>query len=460
MNTISEDANPRHTAINESKIEEGKIPEDFLTNDTPVSQRWRGLGTNNNHDKHVGLAHAAVSAPSRSSLEDDEKRVTNKIARKWRLTHFLQTNVSGLVVLFYYLVTLETIISVGLTIGLTIFWHRKHADSTDFDGGTIDFFFIGFAVITPITVSLGLAFGRREQALYEIRRIRTCCFQIYNAHAIWNWKGSDPESSGRVEAGINWLHHSDKVLEQLIGIGDELCRFLTLPTSSRSYHRTMSCGRKEAADIVEVAYRLFDSLYTQRLTQLSFLNEKFKTLGVSHSEVSRLRQYERYIGESMEALRMIKMYRTPQALRAFGRIFTLIIPPFYAPRFAQVAFDLDSLALGICFATITPFALTALYESTQILEDPFVGYVSLDGIDVTEEFEVLHWHQLINSRKVLYPHAEDFHETSGVPIDTWQPKEEKAVGLEKKSLGGSSRSSRYVLGGAGLEAITGREITT
>eukprot|EP00555_Chaetoceros_dichaeta_P004061 CAMPEP_0198252778 /NCGR_PEP_ID=MMETSP1447-20131203/3255_1 /TAXON_ID=420782 /ORGANISM="Chaetoceros dichaeta, Strain CCMP1751" /LENGTH=222 /DNA_ID=CAMNT_0043938161 /DNA_START=53 /DNA_END=721 /DNA_ORIENTATION=+ len=222
----------------------------------------------------------------------------------------------------------------------------------------------------------------------------------------------------------------------------------------------MSCGRKEAAEIVEVAYRLFDSLYTQRLIQLSLLNEKSKGFGLAGGEASRIRQYELYIGESMEALRMIKMYRTPQALRAFGRIFTLIIPPFYAPRFAQVAFDLNSLALGICFATITPFALTALYESTQILEDPFVGYVSLDGIDVTEEFEVLHWHQLINSRKVLYPHAEDFHETSGVPIDTWQPKEEKAVGLEKKSLGGSSRSSRYVLGGAGLEAITGREITT
>jgi len=447
MNTIDEDFHPRHS--NESKVEEGELPSTLPTNHETASNRWRGLGDGDSHDKHVGLANAAVSAPSHCSLAQDEKRVAQKIAGRWRLTHFLQRTMANLLVLICYLITIETVVSVGLTVGLTFYFHHIKKDNNDaFNGGTIDFVFLGFAVITPITVSLGLAFGRREQALREIRIIRSCCFQMYNAHAIWNWNVKDPESSGRVEAGINWLQHTDKVLDQLIGMGDELSRFLTLPTSSRSYHRTMSCGRSEAAEIVEVAYRLFDSLYTQRLTQLSFLNEKFKTLGVSHSEASRLRQYERYIGESMEALRMIKMYRTPQALRAFGRIFTLIIPPFYAPRFAQVAYDLNSLFLGICFAIITSFALTALYESTQILEDPFVGYVSLDGIDVMEEFEVLHWHQLINCRKVLFPHAEDFNETSLVPIDTWQPTDDKPVGREKSPLSKSVRSSRYVLADA------------
>jgi len=157
----------------------------------------------------------------------------------------------------------------------------------------------------------------------------------------------------------------------------------------------------------------------------------------------------------MEALRMIKMYRTPQALRAFGRIFTLIIPPFYASRFAQIALGLDNLAFGICFAAITPFLLIALFESAQILEDPFVGYVSLDGIDVTEELQVLHWHQLINARKIMHPHAEDFNEESKKPMDTWEPNETKDVTRRRKSFNGSMRSSHYAMSEISSLGISG-----
>ena len=141
---------------------------------------------------------------------------------------------------------------------------------------------------------------------------------------------------------------------------------------------------------------------------------------------------------------MIKIYRAPQDLRAFGRVFTLIVPPFYAPRFAQLTFDLNSLYLGILFATVTPFYLTALFESTQALEDPFVGYVSLDGIDVKEEFEILHWHQLVNARKILFPHAEDFDEKGTVPIDPWQPMDGPSP--RKRDVSGGSRRSNHFNG--------------
>ena len=213
------------------------------------------------------------------------------------------------------------------------------------------------------------------------------------SHAIWDWDSG----KGRSEAmdAEKWLEHTDAILEQLVGIGDELCRFLTLPTSSQACHRMLKSGRMEAADIVEVAYRLLDSMYTQRIIKLTVQTEKVKTFGLSASEVSRIRQYERFIGEAIEILRTIKMYRTPQALRSFGRIFTLALPAFYAPAFAQLALDLHSLTMGILFAVLTPLVLTALFETMQVIEDPFVGWVSLDGIDVNEELEILHFHQLI-----------------------------------------------------------------
>ncbi len=312
-------------------------------------------------------------------------------------------------------------------------------------------------MVTPITVSIGMAFRRRELALFHINRIRSFSFQFYLAHSVWNWDHGQGRSKAKQDQGnhqndMDWLHHTDQVLEHLIGMGDELSRFLTLPTSSRTYHRMLQSGRMEAAEIVELQYKLFDSLYTKRITILTQLTELLKSKGLSATESSRLRQYERYIGEAVEGLRMIKMYRTPQALRSFGRLFTLLLPPLYAATFTQLARDLQSLPMGILFALITPLCLTALFESMTNLEDPFVGWTTLDGIDVAEELEVLHWHQLKNARMELFPDAAPFNLTRGIlslkDAEDWQ-QEGDIFDLSQMdtrhggNMGGSARLSRY-----------------
>ena len=243
----------------------------------------------------------------------------------------------------------------------------------------MDWIVLGFAVVTPLTVTISMAFQRRERALYEISRFRSSCFQIYLAHAIWDWNSGDGKNQQMNRD--QWIVHTDQVLEHLVGIGDELSRFLTLPTSSRSYHRMLKGGRQKAANIVEVAYRLFDSLYTQRIVQIAILAEKLKSMGLQATEVSRMRQYERFIGEAIESLRMVKMYRTPQALRSFGRIFTLILPSFYAPAFAQLALDLESRAISIMCAVLTPLVLLpCLFQTAaRLIEDPFFGFITLTG---------------------------------------------------------------------------------
>ena len=93
------------------------------------------------------------------------------------------------------------------------------------------------------------------------------------------------------------------------------------------------------------------------------------------------------------------------AFRSFARIFTFFLPPFYSPSFAQVGIDLQSLGMGISFGIITALGLTALFESLQVLEDPFVGFLALDGIDVKEEFQVLLWTSLVSKRAEIFPEA-------------------------------------------------------
>lgn len=51
------------------------------------------------------------------------------------------------------------------------------------------------------------------------------------------------------------------------------------------------------------------------------------------------------------------------------------------------------------------------------MEDPFTAFVTLDGIDVREEFKVLHWQQLVNARNDIFndvmpyrdPHRKPFY---------------------------------------------------
>eukprot|EP00550_Attheya_septentrionalis_P004428 CAMPEP_0198283520 /NCGR_PEP_ID=MMETSP1449-20131203/3086_1 /TAXON_ID=420275 /ORGANISM="Attheya septentrionalis, Strain CCMP2084" /LENGTH=633 /DNA_ID=CAMNT_0043980153 /DNA_START=181 /DNA_END=2082 /DNA_ORIENTATION=+ len=357
---------------------------------------------------------------------NDDLLEKEQFARKHVETRsFLLLIIGGIAafkVFFYYLVTLDSLLGCLLSVGLTIYWYFVHGNDVEWSGGGMDWVILGFAVITPMSISINAAFARRERALINITKVRSCAFQIYTAHSLWDW-GTRGKSGRASCTDIDWLEHSDAVMEQLVGITDELCRFLTLPTFSRSRHRLTHSGRKEAARTVEVAYRLLDNLYTQRITRLMIYDERLKAAGLPATEISRVRQYERFIGEAIEDLRMVKMYRTPQSLRSFARLFTTLLPAFYAPAFAQVGIDLNSLGLGIAFAIITSLGLTALFESIQVLEDPFVAFITLDGIDVREEFQVLHWQQLVNTRDIIFPLADPYPELQARLKDRLRPEE-------------------------------------
>ena len=153
----------------------------------------------------------------------------------------------------------------------------------------MDWVLLGFAVITPLSLSVGMAFRRRERALIEISKFRSFSYQLFLSHCIWDWTSG----GGRAGSDIDWVEHADNVLFELISIGDDICRFLTLPTASQSRHRMTRSGRLEAARTAEVGYRLYTSLYTKRFVQLSNLSEKVKLAGLGASEASRIRQYER-----------------------------------------------------------------------------------------------------------------------------------------------------------------------
>ena len=265
----------------------------------------------------------------------------------------------------------------------------------------MDFVLLSFAVVTPMSASLGMAFVRREQALTRINVIRASLVELYSAHSIWDWENVKKPGSGKRHCTtVDWLAHSDGVLYEMLTIEDELGRFLTLPNATRARHRITSYGRHEAEELTRVSTQLFDNLLW-RMGRLSLYCEVLKREGLPGNEASRMRQWERFILEAMEGLRIIKFYRTPQALRSLCRLFSVFLPPFYAPLYAQLAMDLDSLGTAITFSVMTSLALTALFESLSQMEDPFLSQQSLDGIDVPRETHLI-GHELKLLRNQLF----------------------------------------------------------
>ena len=88
--------------------------------------------------------------------------------------------------------------------------------------------------MTPISLTIGIAFKRRERALIEIAKFRSFAFQLFLAHSLWDWDVDGKDQGRKGVAKMDWVGHADDVLTELVAMGDELCRFLTMPTSSRS----------------------------------------------------------------------------------------------------------------------------------------------------------------------------------------------------------------------------------
>lgn len=384
---------------------------------------------------------------------DDAEEEARKAAEHGTTYSFVVSTVASLKVFFTHLVTINSVFGVLLTIGATLWvWYTTENSTSQFLGA-MDFALLGFAVILPLSAIVRFAFVRRDAALSSLMDIKSNSMHIYLAHATWDWD----DGKGRAKSKKDFLKHSDNALEQLISIADELCRYLTLPTSSHARHKELGKGREEAAITMKAMYLLFDSIVSTRMSRLTVMVEQLRAEGLAATECSRIRQWERFLVRSIEELRAIKTYRTPLALRAFANIFTLLIPPFYAPSYVQIAYDMNSLAMGICFGIITSLALTALYESVDVLEDPFVASLTLDGIDVHEELSVLYWKTLTNARSVVFPDAAPLGEevaedcgNDGANCDALsrsirssiRSKRPSIYELQQSGLGNTSRSMR------------------
>lgn len=339
-----------------------------------------------------GDANAAMPASPASSLTQDVEAIHQRYDSTGPHTALILpiiNFVSSLIVIATRLIGLDAVVSMALSAGLTVYVYNATEENGTFDGGVMSWTLLTFAVVTPLSASVGMAFNRREKALVYLKTIRSSMINMYLAHVSWDWPKRGQPESGReactdAKEKEDWVAYGDEVLSGLLGLIEELRMMLLLPTSSRARHKVLPKGIEEAQDIHEVSERIHKSL-VGRMAALSAQCEYLKLQGLPGNEASRIRQWEQFILDSIEGLRQIKSYRTPQALRSYSRLLSVIIPPLFCPYYADLARSTGSLGLGIFYAILTAVALSGLFDCVAQLEDPFFGHTSLDGVNVQEE---------------------------------------------------------------------------
>ena len=364
-------------------------------------------------------ASATMPASSAPSLAEDVAAIHQRYDPTGPHTAFILpiiNFVSSLIVIITRLIGLDAVVSMALSAGLTVYVYNATEENATFDGGVMSWTLLTFAVVTPLSASVGMAFNRREKALVYLKTIRSSMINMYIAHVSWDWPKRGQPKTGREactvigseeKEKVDWVAYGDEVLNGLLGLIEELRMMLLLPTSSRARHKVLPKGIREAQDIHDVSENIHKSL-VGRMAALSTQCEYLKLQGLPGNEASRIRQWEQFILDSVEGLRQIKSYRTPQALRSYSRLLSVIIPPLFCPYYADLARSTGSLGLGIFYAILTAVALSGLFDCVAQLEDPFFGHTSLDGVNVQEELGKCFNDHLLLLRKRAFVDAEPF----------------------------------------------------
>ena len=105
--------------------------------------------------------NASTKLAANITVEEQEARVRAEQLKN-PFTLLILGNLSALKVMGMYLISLETIISCGLTAGLTYYWYVYGGRDGSWNGGTMNFILLAFAVTSPVSITtryFGVACG-------------------------------------------------------------------------------------------------------------------------------------------------------------------------------------------------------------------------------------------------------------------------------------------------------------
>jgi predicted membrane chloride channel (bestrophin family) len=212
---------------------------------------------------------------------------------------------------------------------------------------------ISIAVVFPIVFSIGGAYNRRETALKQYSSLKAHGRSLYYASRDWL-----PKPAAELQNNLKL---------QLKDLMDSVREFLNSET-------------KDHIENENNVYRLF--------SKLSILINQFREKELPSGEVSRINQYLSKMLDAFESLKHIYQYRTPVTLRAYSKVFMIIVPVVYGPYFVHVGSHLN-LGFQMVMPILISTVLVSLDNIQDHLENPF-DQVGEDDMQINAE-KFINW---------------------------------------------------------------------
>ena len=293
---------------------------------------------------------------------------------------------------------------VGLAVALTVastcsYWYCSLDSAV-----SMSWTAISFAIIFPITQGIALSFKRREAALRELGTLLGNVTAIWAAALTWKVPARNPSSSdGRPKFVPVFENYEDpeSKRQHLRAVFDALLVALIAYCDAERWGRarnSIRCtgGDQEQRELQAIANRS-RLQFGLLLGRVRMMAQDLKTVGLAGGEVHRLDSYTTIAASAFERLCSIKEYRTPQAFRAFTRVYILLVGSLYGPYFVSLGLgrtgSARNLWLSLLFACAAQLFFSGLFRVMLDLEDLFATRQSghdmpIDVVKVPELVEL------------------------------------------------------------------------
>jgi hypothetical protein len=297
--------------------------------------------------------------------------------------------VGSLYVAIVTILTWDAILGCALAVGYTLcYWHwGQHL------AAAMSWNIVSLAVIFPISQGIGMGFQRREQALVQFGHLLGNLRATWGALHTWQVKVQAADGTDEWVRIIERFDDPTAARVELRALSEEflvsLVTYFDTTRWGRARQATPCCGHAEQQELTDITHE-------QRLRvdsaigRMQRLIQRCKTLGLPGGEAHRLDQYISKVGIAFGQLCNLKEYRTPQAFRAFARVYILCIGAMYGPYYLHLSKGSDgteeNLGSALVFACGIQLAMSGLFNVMLGLEDPFArrgGRGQLDSVQVS-----------------------------------------------------------------------------
>lgn len=194
----------------------------------------------------------------------------------------------------------------------------------------LDFSFLAFSVVFPLTFLVQASFARRDYGLTCLADFKASIPSIALLTLTVDWApGDGDKTGGRLSLPRKFNAQVVKDFQDLVQL---VYQYLSMPAVSHARNIVFPCKQEDTMRIRGLQNGIMKKL-NESMFDLVMHTEEMRAYGFPSGKASRLHQFHQHAQQRFEQLCLVKYYQPPQPTRSFGRAYILILPWLTGPYF-------------------------------------------------------------------------------------------------------------------------------